>query len=184
MTTCTIEEYLRANLPGDVALNACGLFDVVPAVSKFKPSSLAGVELDEDWAFGPRVSVVVGPSGSGKTRILEALKLTTGIGPNLMAPGPADFTGKSMGQTLVILTEIMLQIQPPGTCLLLDDVFCCFDQDNVAYAAGLLCAHEKQVILTLPSHAERHLRTLCEHAAARTFHLPFTPPIRPRRPHE
>ena len=176
MTTCCIEPYFRKHFSGHTASVASGLFDLTPAVTRFNPSELAGIQLNEEWVLGPRLNIISGLSGSGKTRVLDAMKGQCRLPPNLHPPATVDFTGKSMGQAVLILTDIMLHIQPTGTCLFLDDVFGFLDQESTAHVCRLLQSHVKQIVLTVNSHAESLVMTLCESPMALCFHLPLIPP--------
>lgn len=172
MTTCHIESFFKTHFPEPVASIATGLFDVVPAVRAIALSTIEGIEPKRSWGFGPRLNVVCGPSGSGKTRVLEALRQRTGTVATALPPQKqCDFDGMSFGQTVMALGKLLLNIQPEGTCLLMDDVLGYLDQESTAHLFHLLRPHGRQVILTVKPHQLDVVRTSSDGMPGSFFHL-------------
>jgi recombinational DNA repair ATPase RecF len=134
---------------------------VIPEVNQLSLAAVEGLDAAKTWAFDSRLNIVCGPSGSGKTRVLEALRQRTGtVAAILPPPEPCDFASMSFGQTVMGLGTILLDIQPEGTCLLMDDVLGSLDQENTEHLFHLLRMHGKQVILTVKP--ERQTGATCE----------------------
>jgi hypothetical protein len=146
-------------------------FGICKNVSAFKPSAVPGVEAPGEWEFCSGLNVIVGASGSGKTRVLKVLKTTAGpvdfdLWTGLPVPGLA-----SQGQALMGAVRHLLNIQPVGTCLMIDDVACRFDQFNLKLFIKMLIAHQRQVIMTCSPDLLERIKPLCSGNGVRIFKL-------------
>lgn len=171
MITCLIAPFLEAHFPDPVASSARGLFDVIPAVSELSLAEIGGLEPTATWAFGPRLNVVRGISGSGKTRVLEALKQKADSAVSLANPRRCDFTTMSSGQQVWALSEILLEVQPAGTCLLMDDVFDHLSEKTQLQLCDILRGHKEQVVMTMKNHFGEAVTNALRRADARFVSL-------------
>ena len=147
------EAYFSAHFPEAVATTASGMFDLIPAIRALSLARIAGILPGVRWEFCPGLNIVCGPSGSGKTRILEVLRKRRGTVVSLLpSPAPRDFRGMSFGQTVMAVGEMLLALQPIGSCLLMDDVLGSLDRQNTERLLDRLLTHDKQVVLTVKSH--------------------------------
>ncbi|MCE9616492.1 MAG: hypothetical protein K8T26_19635 [Lentisphaerae bacterium] len=136
------ETFFKTFIPESVEAIATGLFDVIAAVRAFSLTTIDGIGPKASWKFGPRLNIICGPSGSGKTRVLEALRQRTGTVSAPHPPGhPCDFSGMSVGQTVMVLCRFLLDIQPGRTCLLMDDILGHLDHEGSAHLFRLLRKH-------------------------------------------
>lgn len=171
MTTCRQALFFSTHFAEPVASAASEKFDIIPAVRALSLANIEGLGSRGVWEFGPRLNVVYGVSGSGKTRVLEALKRQSDSVPTLPVPMPTDFSTMSFGHTVSSLCEILLNLQPQGSCLLMDDALHNLDDEHQRRLCSLLRKHDRQVIVTVKTHLIEKVRELSRELSARVFEL-------------
>lgn len=105
----------------------------------------------------------------GKTRLLEAQKHRPA--PEIEQPAERGGNLLSYGQTIALLAETLLDVQPTGSCLLIDDVVECLDDKNRQRLIARLTGHDKQSIMTIKDREEIFLNNLAAIPRCRVFRI-------------
>ena len=126
-------------------------FDLGALVRDFQPCQVSGVITDAPWKLNDRLNVIVGHSGSGKTRVLSGMKRPLEFVPaSVKREAP---TNLSHGQKLFFALEALLQVQPAGSCLMIDDALVTLDEKHLQLLWCKLKRHHLQVVIATGIYA-------------------------------
>jgi len=148
-------------------------FDLVAPVNEFSPRQVPGVITDAPWKLASGINIIIGHSGSGKTRIFEAMKRPLKELDTASVKRAAP-TNLSQGQKVFFALETLLQIQPQGSCLMIDDVGN-LDRLHMKLWCHQLKRHNKQVIIAMSSIAWELWGEMFNDLPVKLFHLELPP---------
>ncbi len=151
MLTCRIEPWLRTWLPDEAADGLHEHFDIIPKVKSF-----------EGFFFSPRLNFFVGVSGSGRTRLLERMKITSGL-PNLPVLPSMAIESLSLGEIVFAVGLRLLESMPTSAALLCDDLCHMLDDGHLGELLQKMAKSGNQAIITVtPGELERVERLMRE----------------------
>lgn len=158
--TCHILPWLRQVSSPEIATDLAEHFNVVGAIKAVSFVGVGGLERLGVLQLRPHTICVI-TGRLGKTRALETVKRQAGEASPLQRPSVHISPEQSAGQTLKSVLFALLQVQPEGSALLVDDVLDSVDAATAREVLGLLAHHDKQVILSVRPRMVEMVRAGC-----------------------
>ena len=146
-STCHILPWLGQLLSPEMVADLSEHFDVVGSVGSVSFAGVGGLERLGAVQFGSRLSIITGRLG--KTRVLETLKRQADAAPHLHQLSARVAPEQSPGQLLKSVLFALLQVQPEGSALLIDDLLAAVDTATGQEVLRFLARHDKQVVMTV-----------------------------------
>ncbi len=150
--TCLAKPFFQQLFPASWLDLVTDNFDLVAPVHDFQPSQVPGVIASPNWELTSGINIITGHSGSGKTRILEAMKkpLKEFDTASVKLEAPDNL---SQGQKVFFALETLLQIQPQGSCLMIDGAMGMLDEKHLRLLWSRIKQHNKQVVIATGIYA-------------------------------
>ena len=146
MNTCLAKLFFHQLFPASWLDLVAESFDLVAPVHDFQPRQVPGVIAEANWKLTIGINIITGHSGSGKTRVLKAMKKPLdGLDTDCVKRAAPD--NLSQGQQIFLALETLLQVQPPNSCLMVDDVMGMLDEKHLQLVWSRLKQHHQQVVI-------------------------------------